>query len=366
MKLREHMNMIIDEEEFTCFDSVIDSEFYFYKEDDDFEPDPEFPNVDNLMEYLKDHLEVKEIYDSGVEVGLYELLDHPVIIDYAKEHLYFEHAYSSDEDVVELLFDNMVGNISTGFEGFSGMMLEAFYLAYPEEKTVELNNESEIDAILVERNYKGELERFALTPDEFKKEFPEVANLSWPIEEADSHTLRPLVHIWYSPCKVGDELWNSFFTDMQWGLSEGDLKNGFEAYIREDFMGELNKYLSDILNAPDSDTLRKVYVLSCKHEHNYGVSTYTSLHASQAEAEAHVDIVKENCDFEEDVAGEYFDYEITIAELDISKLEPVKVKPNIKERKQDSLDEIIQDASQRKRNFNTDKEFKMKDTSLEK
>ena len=213
MKLKEYMDQVTDGWEFTCWDNVIDSEFYLYKKDADDEPDLDFPNVEKLMDYLKENLEIKEIHTDGVVVGLYELLDHPAIIEYAKEHFYEASQYSSDEDIVMLLFDDMNKNISNGFENFSGKMLEAFLLAYPEEK--------EIEQVTV------------------------------------------------------------------------------------------------------ADNLRKVYILTCTHETRHGVDAYSSVHASRNEALAHIETVKVECDYEEDEAGEYFDYDITISALDISKLQPV-------------------------------------------
>ena len=246
MKLKEYLDLVTDNWELTCWDNVIDSEFYMYKKDTDDEPDLDFPNVEKLMDYLKENLEIKEIHTDGVTVGLYELLDHPDIITFAKQNLYEPYQYSSNDDVVELLFNDMLVNISDGYENLSGKMLEAFDLAYPMETVINQVKVADIDAILVQRDYKGEYERFALTPDEFKEEFPEVSKLIWPIEEANTHTLRPLVHIWYSPVKVGDEQWNAFFTDMEDGLPYGDISNGNLAYIRDDFMGELKQYLPKV------------------------------------------------------------------------------------------------------------------------
>ena len=97
-----------------------------------------------------------------------------------------------------------------------------------------------IKAILVERDYKGIYERFALTPEEFKEEYPEV---DIDIIEQDSYTEAPLVHIWYRPCIVGSEMWNLFFTDMTWELPSVDIEFNNLAYVREDLMKSLLKYL---------------------------------------------------------------------------------------------------------------------------
>lgn len=98
--------------------------------------------------------------------------------------------------------------------------------------------------MLVERDYKGCYERFALTFDEFQNEFPEITESeeNWK-NSSGSYTLYPLVHIWYCPCIIGDPMWNLFFTDMYWGLSEGDIEDGNDAYIREDLFGELISYI---------------------------------------------------------------------------------------------------------------------------
>lgn len=121
----------------------------------------------------------------------------------------------------------------------------------PYEKILEYEKEMCPRAILVERDYKGEYERFALTPEEFEKEFPEtVAKGAWPVHEADTDTIAPLVHIWFAPCVVGDAAWIEHFTDMEQGLPPSDIENGNLAYVREDFMQSLKKYLPEEEKAP--------------------------------------------------------------------------------------------------------------------
>ena len=87
-------------------------------------------------------------------------------------------------------------------------------------------------AVLVELDYKGNYSRFALTLDEFDERFvtmrPEIPE---PIIGGDTFTLNPLVHIWYCLTEIGDGLWNAFFRDMTWGLSESDVKGSNRAYI---------------------------------------------------------------------------------------------------------------------------------------
>ena len=57
--------------------------------------------------------------------------------------------------------------------------------------------------------------------------------------------IKSLVHIWFEPCVVGDASWHRHFSDMMWGLPESDIKSGNIAYIREDFMPSLKKYLPE-------------------------------------------------------------------------------------------------------------------------
>lgn len=127
MKLKDYMQYRAYDDEVTCWDSVIDSEFYFYKPDPNEEPDKDFPNVENLNQYLIEHLEIDSIQKDGVIVRLHDFLANPAIIQYAREHDFFENAASlSDETIVELLFDDMITNFSYGYENFSGLMLECF------------------------------------------------------------------------------------------------------------------------------------------------------------------------------------------------------------------------------------------------
>lgn len=83
--------------------------------------------------------------------------------------------------------------------------------------------------ILVELDYKGNYERFALTEAEFKKFYPDTYKTLGCDEGSD--TLRPLVHIWFKKTHTESEDWINFFTDMTWGLPESDIKNGNLAYI---------------------------------------------------------------------------------------------------------------------------------------
>ena len=93
--------------------------------------------------------------------------------------------------------------------------------------------------VLVERDYDGQYERFALSVEEFKQEFLEhYPDMIKPSEEPEAYTITSLVYIWYQLSPVGDGLWNTFFSDMTWGLPIRDIKNRNFACIREDLMGK--------------------------------------------------------------------------------------------------------------------------------
>ena len=117
------------------------------------------------------------------------------------------------------------------------------WLSYEKILRYEKEMTGNIPAILVEMDYKGHYERFALTPEEFKEDFPETYKDFGPIQESNSDTLKPLVHIWFEPCVVGDGSWELFFTDMEEGLPESDIESGNQAYIRADMAKSLKEYI---------------------------------------------------------------------------------------------------------------------------
>lgn len=88
-------------------------------------------------------------------------------------------------------------------------------------------------AILVELDYKGYYERFALTEFEFKEYYPDTYKTLGCDEGSD--TIRPLVHIWFKKTTTGSEDWIKFFTDMSWGLPDSDVESGNIAYIEPEY-----------------------------------------------------------------------------------------------------------------------------------
>lgn len=115
---------------------------------------------------------------------------------------------------------------------------EAYWTTWDEDE-----NEAE-RVFLVERDYKGIFERFALTREQFIEEF------EFEPSECDTETLRPLVHIWYCETVVGSGMWNIFFTDMSYGLSDSDLESNNMASVRLDLMpdGELKDAIRKTAN----------------------------------------------------------------------------------------------------------------------
>lgn len=144
MKLKEFMALCEPGTEITCWDKDVDSEFYFYTKEEGKKSrlDEEFPNVDKCEKMLAEHLDIVKIHDGGIEVNLYELLENPKIIEFAKKNMFEEHQYEDDGDVVMMLFDDNVNNISQGFEGFSELMVQCLTEAFGEglEKCFEFEN----------------------------------------------------------------------------------------------------------------------------------------------------------------------------------------------------------------------------------
>lgn len=90
-------------------------------------------------------------------------------------------------------------------------------------------------AVIIERDYKGCYERFALTIKEFSNAFPMCPN---PCEKWISYTVKPMVHITYVMVEVGNDMWTSFFSDMELWLPESDIASNNMASIRFDYMNE--------------------------------------------------------------------------------------------------------------------------------
>lgn len=135
MKLKEYLDLREPGAEVTCWDRDIDSEFYFYTKESGEKTlyGKDFPNVEKCDELLKEYLDVVAIRKDGIMVNLYEFLDNPAIISFAKEHMFEEHQYEDDSDVVMMLFDDNVKNFSNGYEGFSELMVQCLTEAFGDQ-----------------------------------------------------------------------------------------------------------------------------------------------------------------------------------------------------------------------------------------
>ena len=92
-----------------------------------------------------------------------------------------------------------------------------------------------MNVVIVEIDYKGEYERFALTVEDFTKDYANVYDIQIPIKHAPvTWTLRPMVHGYCSLVEIGDNIWNEFMNDMFWGLPFSDVQNGNAAYVNYD------------------------------------------------------------------------------------------------------------------------------------
>ena len=88
-------------------------------------------------------------------------------------------------------------------------------------------------AVLIEQDYKGYYGRYALTIEEFNKKFEFYLNegMEEPCEDGDTYTLSFCVHIWYRLADIHGEAWETFFTDLEWGLPDSDIEDGNLATI---------------------------------------------------------------------------------------------------------------------------------------
>lgn len=143
MKLKEYLSLMEPGAELTCWDRDVDSEFYFYTKNDGERSlyDEDFPNVNKCEEMLEELLDVVCIRSDGIEVNLYELLEHPDVIKFAKANMFEEHQYEDDSDVSMLLFDDVVKNLSNGYEEFSKLMVQCLNYAFLGEKAKEAKEE---------------------------------------------------------------------------------------------------------------------------------------------------------------------------------------------------------------------------------
>ena len=133
---------------------------------------------------------------------------------------------------------------------------------------------------------------------------------------------------------TADEIFRSRYPDR----TPGTL-NCASIYTQEEFQSIWDKYYKgtdwdvchQILQSPShNQQLREAVLLSCIHEHEYGNTWYTSIHATEEEARVYAEIVREKANVEDD-RGEFFNVNTERITVDISKLKsifpPEQAKP---------------------------------------
>lgn len=118
-------------------------------------------------------------------------------------------------------------------------------VAFPFEDIEKLLDIAREPVVIIELDYRGSYSRYALTIQEFNEEFEErlKENMPSPIDQGTSYTLKPMIHVWYELVEFGSPHWKKFFTDMEYGLPEGDIQNGNLAHI--DFENLRSRALKD-------------------------------------------------------------------------------------------------------------------------
>lgn len=96
-------------------------------------------------------------------------------------------------------------------------------------------------AVLIEQDYKGCYERYALTLEEFRNDFERFLDDMLPPTntEGNIYTIRPGVHLWYKQTTIGSPEWDEFFTDLSSGLPDSDINDTNLAHVEYEYMNEL-------------------------------------------------------------------------------------------------------------------------------
>lgn len=126
MKLKDYIELYTEDDEIVCFDKDIIGEFYFYKDMLTGKPEPDFPYSFAFNKYLIEPLDIQSFHQRGVTVNLYEFLNKPEVIKWGKEDLFEPWQYSNDEDIVYLLYEDVLNHLSNGYEDFCELMVNFF------------------------------------------------------------------------------------------------------------------------------------------------------------------------------------------------------------------------------------------------
>lgn len=116
-------------------------------------------------------------------------------------------------------------------------------------KSLLSNDNTPENAVIIEIDYKGYYSRFALTLDEFEKYYrTKDPDIPPPDINGQSHTCRPLVHMYYKIAAIDSHEWNRFFTDMKYGLPESDITNGNLASVDLDECFSLKNKIKSLID----------------------------------------------------------------------------------------------------------------------
>ncbi len=80
------------------------------------------------------------------------------------------------------------------------------------------------------------------------------------------------------------------------------------------------------MNNKHKADMRKLFILTCRHETRFGVDFYTSPQPSVEKAEARVKSIMKNCDYDPENPGkdESFEHEIEECIIDVNMLQKVE------------------------------------------
>ena len=143
-------------------------------------------------------------------------------------------AYALEEEILrdsDAVREFLVGIIDNEIENTNRRIIEI----QEQEEAEKVYNEfyeyrnGEKKAFIVELDDKGNYSRFALTEEDFRKEYPETDIER--MRKGDTDTLRPMVHIWAMETTVLSDEWYSFFGDMTKDLPQSDIDNDNKAYV---------------------------------------------------------------------------------------------------------------------------------------
>ena len=243
-----------DEKEFQVTADLIDCKI-IYEYDGETVKTEQYKDIDDMVKNSLTGLDFDEL------VSLPDNINDKVYIQEAADrfkkdtdslintvHDFYDKVYKdeksmSKEDVAAALTDPVKASelaaqlqkdidgvgVDTAYYGFSS---DAALGAVKALEDIAKDLESKNKAFIVELDYKGTYERFALTENDFKLEYPDTDIDR--VREGDTDTIAPLVHIWAKEVTVGDNDWKDHFTDMENGLPDSDIENGNLAYVNFD------------------------------------------------------------------------------------------------------------------------------------